>query len=402
MITRLKVRAYRILRNIDISLRPFQILVGPNGSGKSTLLDVFAFLRELITENDLDKVVETRAYSLQDLIWNRELGKFEFEIEVQPQVGNEGKLIYKLLIGFSDNEEACVLEETLRSQSLEKGKRQRLLLASSPLSPFGGPQSARHSEEGYEIVLLRNGKQVGLADVRRPPSTLKEAKEYRLIFPDAPDSAIWLKEFLRNGLVRLHLHPEAMKKPCPPGKPGELLPDGSNIARVIKDFKKKRPKRFKQWLAHLQTIVPEIRNIAVKTRPEDRSDIIYVEHPNVSIPSWNISDGTLRAIALTIIAYLSDTKDEFKTYLIDEPENGIHPKVLEGVYQSLSSAYNCQIICATHSPVLVALAKPEELLCMTRNKQGAAKVIRGEEHFALQDWQEGVDIGKLFAAGVLE
>lgn len=64
-------------------------------------------------------------------------------------------------------------------------------------------------------------------------------------------------------------------------------------------------------------------------------------------PSWLVSDGTLRFLALTLLAYLPDPAGP---YLIEEPENGIHPRNVETVFESLSSVYDAQVLLATHSP----------------------------------------------------
>src|SRR6266705_2534085 len=47
MITRLQVRNFKSLREIDLSLGPLNVLVGPNMSGKSNILDVFRFLYQV-------------------------------------------------------------------------------------------------------------------------------------------------------------------------------------------------------------------------------------------------------------------------------------------------------------------------------------------------------------------
>src|SRR6266566_337112 len=47
MITRLHVRNFKSLREIDLSLGPLNVLVGPNMSGKSNILDVFRFLHQV-------------------------------------------------------------------------------------------------------------------------------------------------------------------------------------------------------------------------------------------------------------------------------------------------------------------------------------------------------------------
>jgi len=47
MITRLQVRNFKSLRDIDIELGPLNVLVGPNMSGKSNILDALHFLWEI-------------------------------------------------------------------------------------------------------------------------------------------------------------------------------------------------------------------------------------------------------------------------------------------------------------------------------------------------------------------
>lgn len=47
----LRVRNFRVLRDIDLRPSPLSVILGPNGSGKSTLLDVFAFLQDAASSN---------------------------------------------------------------------------------------------------------------------------------------------------------------------------------------------------------------------------------------------------------------------------------------------------------------------------------------------------------------
>jgi predicted ATPase len=116
------------------------------------------------------------------------------------------------------------------------------------------------------------------------------------------------------------------------------------------------------------------------------------------VPSWTLSDGTLRLLALTLLAYLDLPG---RIFLIEEPENGIHPEAVECVYQALSSTTESQVLCASHSPVLLSLSEPSRLLCFARDDRGAADIRRGDEHPALKAWKRGADLGTLFASGVL-
>ena len=88
-------------------------------------------------------------------------------------------------------------------------------------------------------------------------------------------------------------------------------------------------------------------------------------------------------------------------YLLEEPENGIHPTAVETVYQSLSSVYEAQILLATHSPVILSLAQADKVLCFKKNPSGAADIVLGSEHPALKGWKGETNLGALFAGGVL-
>ncbi|OAT82356.1 hypothetical protein A6M21_09435 [Desulfotomaculum copahuensis] len=110
------------------------------------------------------------------------------------------------------------------------------------------------------------------------------------------------------------------------------------------------------------------------------------------------SDGTLRLLALTLPAYLPDFKG---IYLIEEPENGIHPRAVEAMFQSLSSVYNAQILLATHSPVILSQAGADNILCFARTANGATDIVPGNKHPALREWRGETNLSVLFAGGVL-
>lgn len=102
-------------------------------------------------------------------------------------------------------------------------------------------------------------------------------------------------------------------------------------------------------------------------------------------------------LALTVIAYLPEQR---RTYLIEEPENGVHPLAVEAIYRSLSSAHGTQVLATTHSPLLLACTEPKELLCFSK-RDGETHVIRGDEHPHLKHWQSAADVDLLFTSDVL-
>jgi predicted ATPase len=154
------------------------------------------------------------------------------------------------------------------------------------------------------------------------------------------------------------------------------------------------------WIKHVRTAVPDVEDIRTVVRREDGHCYLVVRYKDgVELPSWSVSDGTLRLLALTLLAYTPNLKGVF---LIDEPENGIHPKAIETVFQSLSSVYDAQVLLATHSPLIVGLADLSQVLCFTKNEEGATEIVRGDEHRILRHWKGETSLGTLFAGGVLD
>src|SRR5258708_2637328 len=211
--------------------------------------------------------------------------------------------------------------------------------------------------------------------------------------------ATWANQFLLDGIQLLVLNSESMKRPSPPGSPLEFQPDGSNLPWAIHTLQSIDPPRFTRWVQHVRTALPQINAIETIERDEDRHRYLQIAYSNgLKAPSWTVSDGTLRLLALTLVAYL-DIPD--RIFLIEEPENGIHPQAVEPVYKAVSSVRASQILCATHSPVLLSLSEPHDVLCFALTKEGVTDIVRGDLHPNLRDWKRSADLGTLFASGAL-
>ena len=130
-----------------------------------------------------------------------------------------------------------------------------------------------------------------------------------------------------------------------------------------------------------------------------RSRYILIKYKGgLEVPSWLASDGTLRLLALTVPAFVPDFSG---ICLIEEPENGIHPRAVETIYQSLSSVYGAQFLVATHSPTVLGMADPNKVLCFKKSESGATDIVRGDEHPALRSWKGMVSLSEFYAGGVL-
>jgi AAA domain, putative AbiEii toxin, Type IV TA system len=212
--------------------------------------------------------------------------------------------------------------------------------------------------------------------------------------------ALWARDFLQQSVQRIQLDAESMRKASPPGQTSAYRPNGSNLPWVIDAFKKKgEPGRFRLWVEHVADAIPGVKDVRVIIREDDRYAYLVVEFENGLIaPSWVLSDGTLRIIALTLLAYLGL---EGATLLIEEPENGVHPRAIQSVVDGLRQVTDGQVIMASHSPVVLGTLDPQDVLCFAKDALGATAIVRGENHPILRDWRNRPDLGELLISGVL-
>lgn len=434
MISRVEALYYRGLRHVDQDLRAFQVLVGPNASGKSTFLDVIALLGDFVRYG-LDSALlfgtETgrgRASRFEELVFNQHHDHFELALEfavptsLRHPVGETGsstvhdRARYEVAFGLAHNGELSIRAETLwliestsRSDHASSSDRHAQLglfpiepqpplsLITTGKTPSGWQTVVRKvAESGNDYYKAEGGKWNIMYRIGPRRAALAGLPEDAARFP----ITLWVRNLLLDGVRVMALNSAAMRRPASPSLSRSFSVEGANLPLVVQDLERNHPLAYADWVAHLQTILPDLKRVSAHERPDDRHLYLAVSYTSADepVPSWLISDGTLRLLALTLLAYIPHQEG---IYLIEEPENGIHPKALEGVFQSLSSVYSGQILVATHSPLFLGLAESPQLLCFAKNPSGAVDIVAGNRHPALQRWRGEVDLPTLYAAGVL-
>lgn len=424
IINRIQVLNYGCLRYVDVPLGRFQVLIGPNASGKTTLMDAIKFVADVVRDG-VDAAVQARTANFADLVWERpaepERQRFEIALEFElpdavlallPAEHNYSVFRYEMTVGIdAEKARVCLLEERGALQAATPRPTRQLSFFPSPDAP---PPTIMQRRQGRGRRTVFSKSETGRSRFNdetvkvtgsvnwNPGISLNADRSMLSILPDYDDkypASTRAMTYMRDKIVPLSLNSAMMRQASRPGAGVAFRPDGSNIPWVADDLLDKAPKRARHWVRHIQCALDGFQSVRVIDRPDDRHKYLMLKYDNgLEVPSWKASDGTLRLLALTMLAYMPPAPG---LYMIEEPENGIHPGALEAVFQSLSSVYDAQVLLATHSPEFVTVADIKDLLCFGKTAAGIVDITPGETHPYLREWQYETDLGTFFASGIL-
>ncbi len=436
MITRIEATRYRCLEFLDTDLQSFAVLVGANGAGKTTFLDIPGLLGDCLQHREVGQAFTTRqnnrparGSTLNEFVFSGQGTEFILAVEAmlpeaivtsllpmqaKPAHANPDHRLrfvrYEIRFEIIDDRQLTIRNEYLflfsHASTPERGKGKANDGAQS-LRVFG---EAAHKKD-WRFVIQRD-RTANLGNVMFRAEKPKNAKPKafpvdgamlalpRMQFESAEDfpASRWLFDLLTSSCVFYHPDIDLLQTASPPGMPHQVMPNGANLPWLVLELQKDA-ERYKPWVEHVKTALPQISGVLAKEREEDHHAYLAVTYNGgYEVTSSGLSEGTLRVMVLTVLPYL---KTRPAVIITEEPENGIHPQAIEAVLQSLGSVYDSQVLISSHSPVVLAMSQLDQVLCSRVESSGAVKIIKGTDHPRLKDWKGSIDLGSLFAAGVL-
>ena len=419
MIAKIEAVNFRCLRSVSQSLGGFHVVAGPNGSGKSTFFEIPRLLAAFGKDGLHSFLDAANATNFSELLFHGQGRSFELAVEmavprhiIEEDPFGPKVIRYEVKIGLkedSDNDSPPkILSENLwllpkPEKSSRSGRVQMEMEFPSSSQEVSIIHDKVPKHARWQIVARKTstGNSYFKAETTKWNLQIRNAANESALRSLPSDDrfplANWFREQLLEGAYHLALKSESMRQASAPLKRDGFAPDGSNLPHLVAAL----PDSFtgkKAWIDHIRTVLP-IKDIQVVTLPENNSKyLVVIDQSDARIPAWHLSDGTLRLLALTLLPYIPQSSSIF---FIEEPENGIHPQAVEAVFQSLSSVYDGQVMVATHSPVMVGLCEPHQLLCFSKTEEGETDVVTGDKHPKLMDWKQGLPLARIYAAGIL-
>jgi len=351
MIKRLRVKNFKALRDIEIELTPIHVLIGPNDSGKTSILDVIAALCRSV-DHPLAQAF-LGSWKGTELVWN---GHSDLPVGIDVDFDDDAIAGYGMSVQFGMRGRKAVMmkEFVVKGENhLELGSKQNITQVKNQLD---NPEwSHPNSNELKTIQKLLDGVHYYYWNPRF------------MALPVAPDS----KRRFR------------------------MEPNGFGLALCLDEilsFDRDRfvqlERRFTKVFPHIKSIklIPEMAYRAPVDDPEQVTMLnkadgkgLYFELKGSGqlVPASQASDGTLLILAYLSILYLPKPP---RLLLVEEPENGIHPKRLRDILEILRNLVreqpHTQVVLTTHSPYGLDLFKPEEVTLCTKLGTGEIKTTR--------------------------
>ena len=190
----------------------------------------------------------------------------------------------------------------------------------------------------------------------------------------------------------------------------DLSPNGGNLVGVMDSLRDKEPERFEALNQELERWLPEFDHILFET-PETglRAFLLRTRKGHHKIPARDLSQGTVLALAILTLAYLPDPPPLIG---IEEPERGVHPRLLRNVQTALyrlsypkqfgEDRQPVQVIATTHSPYFLDLYKdhPEEIVIAQKTSDGAAfQRLSDQPH--IMEVLDDAPLGEVWYSGIL-
>lgn len=360
MIDKIKIEGYKSIKSAELQLRPINILIGSNAAGKSNFISFFKLLNVLYEK-------QLQNYSLKSgidnlLYFGRKNTKNIYgKIFFKPHEYEESNNQYLFELGST-------ADETLFIEKEKSG------------------YFAEWTNDKRDYITVSDFKE----------SWIKNSDTYRNSY---------LQEYLSSFKV-YHFHDTSiqapLRRPCRIDDNIYFKEDGSNLPAFLYFLKEKHKKSFKRIEKIVKSIVPYFDTFQL--RPDRiNEDLIKLEwreinYPNNYFNAQNLSDGSLRFIALTILLLQPKLPS---TIIIDEPELGLHPVAINKLAGLLKSATNrgSQIIVSTQSVNLLNNFDIEDIITVDKiNNESVFRRLNGSE---LKTWIKTYSLGELWLKNVI-
>ena len=353
----LRIEGFRSLKSVTWKPGRLNVLIGPNGGGKSNLLRALDLIR-VAAKGELRETI-LRMGGMGPLVWDGIAQRIWLGLEFFSPLSSKG-MAYQINIdrlggtgGYSVGPET-LYEEMPR------------------------PHIANFSKPGEEALL-------SALRPRDPGFEYREALLGWCIYTDLRTDQN--AELRRAAVTRSETR---------------VASDGQNLVAVLHTLYT-GDRGFEEFLDNAMTAAfPGDYDKLTFTPAEDGRVQMRVrrKHRNKADSTADLSDGTLRFLLLVAIL---GSPGPAPLIAIDEPETGLHPRMLPIVAElAENAAMKTQVIFSTHSPEFLNAFRDEPPTTTVVTSDGSESELKTLEGESLKRWIDDYSLGRFAFSGEAE
>ena len=350
MIERLKIKNFRSIKDADVPLSRFNVLVGVNGAGKSNFVGALHFIRRLALGSSTDLISAEFVLSPTELMYDSNLSenicfsvilkatsktRYEFNVNMSVRETEDNSGIFKVII----QQESLYKLDAANAKSVTIYEREGNVLKNPNEKQI--PLQLEYDTlalSEYRTAEVLDARNI-LARLRIPGSTYLESRE--TISDQKSTSLAGLLFTLQKDDSAFALFKEAAK---------DLVPG----------------------ISEFEATPASISEEQMTQTPLLKSFLLLTQQKNIraKLSLQSVSSGDIRTLYIIAAALVLK---EGSSLIIEEVENGLHPKrakLLVDYLDTVSRSQNKQIIFTTHSPTVINFVKATDIIFIYKDSSG--------------------------------
>ena len=342
----IQIEGYKSIKEAKVELHPVNILIGANGAGKSNFISFFEFLNQLYNR----KLKEYVALRGPEKILHKGL---KITAEIKATISFEGKQhAYDFTIKTGD--------------------------------------------EGFVFT------KEGLWYLNHVDDITSFDYEAQIKNGNSPGAKFIHEHF--NNLKKYHFHDTSSNSPftetCHKDNDAYFLYEtGRNLSSFLFRIQQENQIVYNRIIKTIQSIAPFFSDFFFQPNAEGNMRLQWQDKYSSTVYGANdLSDGTLRFIALTVLFMQPNLPDSI---IIDEPELGLHPTAIAkfaGMVQSVAKK-GTQVIIATQSTDFISYFEPDDIIAVNQiDGESEFKRLKKED---LSVWLEDYTLGDLWQRNII-
>ena len=378
MIVSAAFKNFLALRDVQIDLEPFTVIVGPNACGKSTVLE----------------------------------GLYRL-------CGMRRGYVYSLINGG----------DTKFPESLQQGFRHPSDILSRGANPFirfvATVRNFNHTSafkvKFDDFTQNESDKSFGNYTIEIPSISIQHSQSLTQtnILPGGAFEA--MNEFPSAAILRLSGNLMSQASYSPLSQP-YLESDGKGLATICEILQDEYPEIFTQIQESLRNVIPSVKRFRFRRKEVRKEDwfnvnsyfnysqnsdfgekavgkeLVFDFNDASDVPASNVSEGTLITLGI-LVAAAGRSGDQL--ILLDDLERGLHPRATRDLIQALRALQRTnpklQIVATTHSPYILNRLEPNEVRVATLEPGRSTLIAKLEDHPDFERWSEEMLPGELWS-----